>query len=100
MTTNVLIGGPTTDEACLPGFYASIWFGIWAPKGTPKDIIDKLNTSVVATLADANVNEKLNALGRQIASRDLQDSKAFAAFEKAEADKWYPITKATNIKLQ
>jgi tripartite-type tricarboxylate transporter receptor subunit TctC len=90
---------PTTDEAGLPGFYASIWFGMWAPKGTPKDILAKLNAATVAALADANVKDKLNALGQQIASRDLQSPEAFGAFQKAEADKWWPIIKAANIKV-
>jgi len=91
---------PTTDEAGLPGFYASIWFGMWAPKDTPKDIIAKLNTATVAALADANVKEKLNKLGQQIASRDLQSPEAFAAFQKSEAEKWWPIIKAANIKVE
>jgi tripartite-type tricarboxylate transporter receptor subunit TctC len=90
---------PTTDEAGLPGFYASIWFGMWAPKDTPQDIIAKLNTAVVAALADENVKERLNKLGQQVASRDLQAPEAFGAFQKAEADKWWPIIKAANIKL-
>ena len=90
---------PTTDEAGLPGFYASIWFGMWAPKGTPQDILAKLNAATVAALADANVKDKLNALGQQIASRDLQSPEAFGAFQKAEADKWWPIIKAANIKV-
>jgi tripartite-type tricarboxylate transporter receptor subunit TctC len=90
---------PTTDEAGLPGFYASIWFGMWAPKDTPKDIVAKLNTVVVAALADANVKDRLNKLGQQVASRELQVPEAFAAFQKAEADKWWPIIGAANIKL-
>ena len=90
---------PTTDEAGLPGFYASIWFGMWAPKDTPKDVIAKLNTATVASLADANVKDRLNKLGQQIASRDLQSPEAFGAFQKSEADKWWPIIKAANIKV-
>ncbi len=91
---------PTTDEAGLPGFYASIWFGMWAPKGTPKDVLDKIHAATVAALANENVKDKLNALGQQIASRDLQSPQAFAAFQKSEADKWWPIMKAADIKLQ
>jgi tripartite-type tricarboxylate transporter receptor subunit TctC len=90
---------PTTDEAGLQGFYASIWFGMWAPKDTPKDIVAKLNAVVVAALADANVKDRLNKLGQQVAARELQAPEAFAAFQKAEADKWWPIIKAANIKL-
>src|SRR5580700_6751809 len=50
---------PTTDEAGLPGFYASIWFGLWAPKGTPKDVIAKLNAATVGALGDATVKDRL-----------------------------------------
>lgn len=91
---------PTTDEAGLPGFYASIWFGMWAPKGTPQDILDKIHAATVTALANGDVKDKLNALGQQIASPDLQSPAAFAAFQKSEADKWWPIIKAADIKLQ
>jgi tripartite-type tricarboxylate transporter receptor subunit TctC len=90
---------PTTDEAGLPGYYASIWFGLWAPKNTPKDIVTKLNSAAVAALADENVKAKLNKLGQQVAARELQDPATFAAFEKSEADKWWPIIKAANLKV-
>jgi tripartite-type tricarboxylate transporter receptor subunit TctC len=90
---------PTTDEAGLPGFYASIWFGIWAPKDTPKDIVAKLNAVVVDAFADTNVKDRLTKLGQQVAARELQAPDAFAAFQKAEADKWWPIIKAANVKL-
>jgi tripartite-type tricarboxylate transporter receptor subunit TctC len=90
---------PTTDEAGLPGFYASIWFGMWAPKDTPKDIVAKLNAVVVDALADTNVKDRLTKLGQQVAARELQAPGAFAAFQKAEADKWWPIIKAANVKL-
>ena len=91
---------PTTDEAGLPGYYASIWFGMWAPKNTPKDIITKLNAAAVAALADDNVKNRLNKLGQQVATRDLQEPAAFAAFQKSEAEKWWPIIKAANIKVE
>jgi tripartite-type tricarboxylate transporter receptor subunit TctC len=91
---------PTTDEAGLPGYYASIWFGLWAPKNTPKDIVAKLNGAAVTALADENVKARLNKLGQQVAARELQDPAAFAAFEKSEADKWWPIIKAANLKVE
>src|ERR1700677_2529155 len=59
---------PTTDEAGLPGFYASIWFGLWAPKGTPKDVIAKLNTATVSALADPNVKDRLAKLGQTVSA--------------------------------
>lgn len=89
---------PTTDEAGLPGFYTSIWFGIWAPKGTPPDIIGKLNAATVEALADPDVRAKLGKLGPQVAPRDQQTPEALAAYQKAEAEKWWPIIKAANIK--
>jgi tripartite-type tricarboxylate transporter receptor subunit TctC len=91
---------PTTDEAGLPGFYASIWFGLWAPKGTPDDIIAKINAAAVTALGDAAVQERLIKLGQQVSSRDLRAPAAFAAFEKAEANKWWPIIKDANIKVE
>jgi tripartite-type tricarboxylate transporter receptor subunit TctC len=91
---------PTTDEAGLPGFYASIWFGMWAPKGTPDDVLAKLNAATVAALADANVKDRLNKLGQQVAARELQSPEAFRAFQKSEADKWWPVIKAAHIKIQ
>ena len=91
---------PTTDEAGLPGYYASIWFGLWAPKNTPKDIIAKLSSAALVALADDNVKAKLNKLGQQVATRELQDQGAFAAFQKSEAEKWWPIIKAANLKVE
>jgi tripartite-type tricarboxylate transporter receptor subunit TctC len=91
---------PTTDEAGLPGYYASIWFGLWAPKNTPKDIIAKLSSAALVALADENVKAKLNKLGQQVATRELQDPGAFAAFQKSEAEKWWPIIKAANLKVE
>jgi tripartite-type tricarboxylate transporter receptor subunit TctC len=90
---------PTMDEAGLPGFYASIWFGLWAPKDTPKDIIAKLNAATVTALADPNVKDRLGKLGQTVAARDMQTPEALRTFEKAEADKWWPIIKAANIKV-
>ncbi len=91
---------PTTDEAGLPGFYASIWFGMWAPKGTPTDVVEKVHDATVAALKDANLRDKLAKLGQQVASAELQSSQAFAAFQKSEADKWWPIIKDAGIKVQ
>jgi tripartite-type tricarboxylate transporter receptor subunit TctC len=90
---------PTTDEAGLPGFYASIWFGLWAPKGTPSDILARLHAATVTALKDPAVKDKLTKLGQQIAAPDLQAPAAFAAFQKAQADKWWPIIKEANIKV-
>jgi tripartite-type tricarboxylate transporter receptor subunit TctC len=89
---------PTTDEAGLPGFYLSYWHGLWAPKGTPKPIIVKLNDAVVAALADPVVRQRLADIGQDIFSRERQTSEVLGAFQKAEIDKWWPILRAANIK--
>ncbi len=91
---------PTTDEAGLPGFYASIWFGMWAPKGTPPEIIAKLNAVTVQALKEPAVVERLTKLGQQVAPAEMQKPDTFKAFQKAEADKWWPIIKAANIKVE
>jgi tripartite-type tricarboxylate transporter receptor subunit TctC len=89
---------PTADEAGLPGYYVSNWTALWVPKGTPKDIIAKLNGAVADALADANVRSRLVDLGQEIFPRDQQTPEALGAFHKAEIEKWWPIIKAANIK--
>ena len=89
---------PTTDQAGLPGFYISIWHGLWVPKATPKDIVARLNSAAVAALADANVRRRLADLGQDIPPREQQTPEALGALQKAEIDKWWPIVKAGNIK--
>jgi tripartite-type tricarboxylate transporter receptor subunit TctC len=89
---------PTLDEAGLPGFDISVWHAFWLPKGTPKDIIAKLNGAVVDALADPKVRARLADLGQEIFPRDRQTPEALGAFQKAEIEKWWPIIKAANIK--
>jgi tripartite-type tricarboxylate transporter receptor subunit TctC len=89
---------PTVDEAGLTGFYASLWFGLWAPKDTPKDIIGKLNAAVVEALGDPEVRRKIAEVGPQIVPREQQTPEALGTLQKIEADKWWPIIRAENIK--
>ena len=89
---------PTTDEAGLPGFYVSNWFGLWAPKGTARDIVEKLNAAAVSSLADPGARKTLADLGFEIPARDQQTPEALGAFQRAEIAKWWPIIKAANIK--
>ena len=91
---------PTIDEAGVPGLLFPWWHGLWAPKGTPKDVIATLNAAVVEAMADPGVRQRLTDLGHEIAPREQQTPAALAAYHKAEIDKWWPIIKAANIKLQ
>ena len=91
---------PTTDEAGLPGFYFTFWHAFWVPKGTPKDIVAKLNGALRATLADPEIRKKLTALSQDIFPPDEQTPEALAKFQRAEIDKWWPIIKAAGIKAQ
>ena len=89
---------PTADEAGLPGFFASLWYGLWVPKDTSKDIIAKLNATLVQVLADPMVQKRFEDLGIQIAPLAQQSPEALAVFQKTEAERWWPIIKAANLK--
>lgn len=91
---------PTIQEAGLPGFTASLWYGLWVPKDTPKDIIGKLNATMRAVLADPAVQRRFDDLGIQISPYDQQSPEALRAFEKAEAERWWPVIKASNLKVE
>jgi tripartite-type tricarboxylate transporter receptor subunit TctC len=89
---------PTVDEAGLPGFYVSVWHGLWVPAGTPKDVVAKLNGAVADTLADVNVRTRFANLGQEIPPREQQTPEALGAIQKAEIERWWPIIKAAGIK--
>jgi tripartite-type tricarboxylate transporter receptor subunit TctC len=89
---------PTVDEAGLPGFYAGLWYGLWAPARTPQDAIAKLNAAVMDALAQPTVRQRLADLGQQIVPRGQQSPDALGAFQKAQIDKWWPIIKDAGIK--
>lgn len=91
---------PTIQEAGLPGFTASLWYGLWVPKDTPKDIVEQLNATMRAVLADPAVQRRLDDLGIQISPHDQQSPEALRAFEKAEAERWWPVIKASNLKVE
>jgi tripartite-type tricarboxylate transporter receptor subunit TctC len=91
---------PTVDEAGLPGFHISVWSAMWAPKGTPREIISKLNSAVVEALADQSVQRRLADLGQEIPARDQQTPAALAAFQAAEIERWWPIIKDAGIKAE
>jgi tripartite-type tricarboxylate transporter receptor subunit TctC len=89
---------PTVEEAGLPGFHVSSWQGLWAPKGTPKDVIARLNDAAVKAMAEPDVRARVVALGPELFPSDMQTPEALAAYQKAEIGKWWPIIKAANIK--
>jgi tripartite-type tricarboxylate transporter receptor subunit TctC len=91
---------PTVDEAGAPGVYISTWFGLWAPKGTPGEAIAKLSAAVQETLADPAVRTRLADLGQEIPPAEQQTPAALAAHLKAELERWTPIIKDADIKVQ
>ena len=90
---------PTTDEAGLPGFHMTLWSGLWVPKGTPQDIITKLNAAAVEALNDPTVQKKLVALGLDVPPKDQLSPEALGTWQKAEIAKWWPMIKAANVKI-
>jgi tripartite-type tricarboxylate transporter receptor subunit TctC len=91
---------PTSDEGGVPGLYMSGWFGFFAPKGTPKDVIATINKAMVEALADPAVRARFTELGLDVASREQQTPEGLAAFQKAEIAKWWPIIKEAGISAQ
>jgi tripartite-type tricarboxylate transporter receptor subunit TctC len=90
---------PTTDEAGLPGFHMTLWSGLWVPKGTPNDIVAKLNVAATDALNDAAVRKQLEKLGLQMPPRDRLSPEALGGWQKAEIAKWWPMIKAANFKI-
>ena len=91
---------PTVDEAGVPGFYASSWYALWAPKGTPKDVIGTLNAAVSLAFADPATSRQLAHLGLELPPREQWTPEALGAYHKAEIEKWWPIIKAANLAAQ
>jgi tripartite-type tricarboxylate transporter receptor subunit TctC len=90
---------PTTDEAGLPGFYVTIWQGLFAPKGTAPDILTKLSAAAGEALADLTVRKRLADLGLEVPPAAQQGPEALRAHQAAEIGKWWPVIKAANIKV-
>jgi tripartite-type tricarboxylate transporter receptor subunit TctC len=91
---------PTMEEAGVPGLYATFWHALWAPKGTSKDVIARLNGAVQSALADPVVQQRFKDQGQDIPPRERQTPEVLFAHHKAEIDKWYPIIKSANIKAE
>jgi tripartite-type tricarboxylate transporter receptor subunit TctC len=91
---------PTVDEAGAPGVYVSTWSGLWAPKGTPKSVIQTLTNAAMDALADKDVRHRLEDLGQVIPPRERQTAEALGAYHKAEIEKWWPIIRSANIPFE
>lgn len=91
---------PTTAEAGFPGIEVTIWHGLWAPKGTPREVIDRLNAAAVATLKDPEVRRKLEDLGQDIPTPAQMQPAAFGAFQRAEFAKWKAIIDKAGVKVE
>ncbi len=89
---------PTSEEMGVPGINISFWHGLWVPKGTPTEIVLKLDAAIVDALADPTVRKRLTDIGQEIFPRDKQTPEALYAFHKAETEKWWPIIKGAGIK--
>jgi len=89
---------PTVDEAGLPGFHISVWSGLWAPKGTPADIIAKLNVAAEKALADPQLRKTFAELGLDLPQPDQRTPAALATLQRAEIDKWWPLLAAAHVK--
>jgi len=91
---------PSTDEAGLSGFHMTLWSGLWVPKGTPKDVVAKLNAAAVAAMNDPAVRRKFEDLGLQMPAADRLAPEVLGAWQKAEIAKWWPMIKAANVKVE
>ena len=91
---------PTADEAGLPGFRMTLWSGLWVPKGTPKEIITRLNAAAVEALNDPSVRKQLENIGLQMPPQDQLSPQALGDWQKAEIAKWWPMLKAANVKVE
>jgi tripartite-type tricarboxylate transporter receptor subunit TctC len=91
---------PTVDEAGLASFHVALWHGLWMPRGTPTAIVTKLSSAVAAALADPAAQAKLAELGQEIYPPARQTPEALGTLQRAEIEKWWPIIKAGNIKVE
>jgi tripartite-type tricarboxylate transporter receptor subunit TctC len=89
---------PTIEEAGGPRLNVTTWRGVWAPKGTPADVVARLNRAVAAALSDPDLQRRVADLGQDIVPRDQQTPQALAAHHRAELKKWLPMVQAANAR--
>jgi tripartite-type tricarboxylate transporter receptor subunit TctC len=90
---------PTTDEAGVPGLHMTLWSGLWAPKGTPREIVARLNAAAIEALSDSNVRKALENLGLQMPPAEKLSPESLGEWQKAEIAKWWPMIKAAHVNL-
>jgi tripartite-type tricarboxylate transporter receptor subunit TctC len=88
---------PTLDEAGLKGFEVSVWHGLYAPKGTPKAVVEKLTNALQAALRDATLRQRFADLGADTVAENRATPDALRKHLKAEIDKWGPIIKKAGV---
>jgi tripartite-type tricarboxylate transporter receptor subunit TctC len=91
---------PTADEAGLPGFYASQWYGFFAPKGTPQNVIARLNAAVADALAEPLVRRRLADIELEIPPREEQTPEALRALQQGDIEKWWSIIREAGVRAQ
>jgi len=91
---------PTVDEAGLSNFHMTLWSGLWAPKGTPKEVVEKLNKATLKALNDPQVRKQLENLGLQMPPADKSTPEALGEWQKAEIARWWPIIEAAKVKVE
>ena len=88
------------DEAGLPGLYVSSWQAIWAPRSTPRTVVNRLNAAVLDALDDPVVRQRLIGMAQEITPRGDRTPEALGRLHKAEIEKWWPIIRAAHIKSE
>jgi tripartite-type tricarboxylate transporter receptor subunit TctC len=91
---------PTVDEAGLPGLYVSVWNALWAPAGTPQDIIAKLNAAANTAMTDPSFHRRIVEMGLDMPGSDQRSPEALAALRQADVAKWWPVIKAAGLKAE
>ena len=88
---------PTLDEQGLKDFEIVVWHGVYAPKGTPKDALDRLNAALRAALKDPDVAARFAELGAQIVPESKQTPAGLRDWLRAEVDKWVPVIRKAGV---